>query len=101
MSIIGIWPRSFCKMLIHLWPCLGIGAEYPGQSLPTYSSMAASVHKLQLVHSATSMIMFHFFMASLRRHQIRFLERALDLFVLLHAGERSRHVFGTTVPQFD
>src|SRR6185369_8210587 len=24
--------------------------------------MAASVHKLQLVHSATSMIMFHFFM---------------------------------------
>jgi hypothetical protein len=27
--------------------------------------MAASVHKLQLVHSATSMIMFHFFIAVL------------------------------------
>src|SRR5438105_6561799 len=27
--------------------------------------MAASVHRLQLVHSATSMIMFHFFMALL------------------------------------
>src|SRR5580704_2042099 len=61
MSIIGICPRSFCKMLIHLWPCFGIGAESPGQSLPTYSSMADNVHRLQLVHSATSMIMFHFF----------------------------------------
>src|SRR4051794_10780286 len=28
--------------------------------------MAASVHRLQLVHSATSMIMFHFFIASLQ-----------------------------------
>src|SRR5512143_1270744 len=27
--------------------------------------MAASVHKLQLVHSATSMIMFHFFIVDL------------------------------------
>ena len=29
--------------------------------------MAASVHRLQLVHSATSMIMFHFFIVELRR----------------------------------
>src|SRR5215204_1135572 len=36
-----------------------------GQSLPTYSSMVASVHRLQLVHSATSMTMFHVFMTSL------------------------------------
>src|SRR5262249_55386595 len=36
-----------------------------GQSLPTYSSMVASVHRLQLVHSATSMIMFHFGMGLL------------------------------------
>src|SRR6202140_2822514 len=62
MSIIGTCPRSFCRMLIHLWPCRGLGLLEPGQSLPTYSSMAESVHRLQLVHSATSMIMFHFFM---------------------------------------
>src|SRR5262252_4331257 len=60
MSIIGTCPRSFCRMSIHLCPCLGIGAAYPGQSLPTYSSMVASVHRLQLVHSATSMMRFHF-----------------------------------------
>src|SRR3954470_4625671 len=29
--------------------------------LPTYSSIADSAHNWQLVHSATSMIMFHFF----------------------------------------
>ena len=46
MSIIGTCPRSFCRMLIHLWPCCGIGAAIPGHSLPTYSSMAASVHRL-------------------------------------------------------
>jgi hypothetical protein len=23
----GTWPRSFWRMLIHLWPCFGIGAE--------------------------------------------------------------------------
>src|ERR1700730_18004198 len=101
MSIIGIWPRSFCKMLIHLWPCLGIGAEYPGQSLPTYSSMAESKHRLQLVHSATSLIMFHFFLASLRRYQMRFLERALDFLVLLHRREHRRHVLDAAVPQLD
>ena len=59
MSIIGTWPRSFWRMSIHRWPCFGIGAAYPGKSLPTYSSMAASAHSWQLVHSATSMIMFH------------------------------------------
>src|SRR5262249_3909754 len=65
MSIIGTCPRSFCRMLIHLWPCLAIGREEPGQSLPTYSSIVASVHRLQLVPSATSMIMFHFFIVLL------------------------------------
>src|SRR5215831_19743193 len=73
MSIIGAWPRSFWRMSIHRWPCFGIAAAYPGQSLPTYSSMVASVQSWQFVHSATSMIMFHFFMVSselciLRRH---------------------------------
>src|SRR6516162_4203400 len=63
MSIIGTCPRSFCRMSIHLCPCFGIGALEPGQALPTYSSMTASVHRLQFVHSATSMIMFHFCMA--------------------------------------
>src|SRR4051812_7950593 len=38
-----------------------MGAATPGHSLPTYSSMADSVHNWQFVHSATSMIMFHFF----------------------------------------
>ena len=47
-------------MSIQWWPCRGIGAATPGQSLPTYSSMAASAHSWQFVHSATSMIMFHF-----------------------------------------
>ena len=61
MSIIGAWPRSFCLMSIQRWPWRGIGAATPGQSLPTYSSMADSVHNWQFVHSATSMIMFHFF----------------------------------------
>src|SRR3972149_66989 len=65
MLIFGSCPRSFCRVLIHLWPCFGIGGEWPGNSLPTYSSMAASVHRLQLVHSATSMIRFHFFIAYL------------------------------------
>src|ERR1700693_4372787 len=79
MSIIGAWPRSFCRMLIHRCPCRGIGAAYPGQSLPTYSSMAASAHSWQLVHSATSMIMFHLdivvlafqFVARMKRSVIR------------------------------
>src|SRR3972149_3966779 len=69
MSIIGSCPRSFCRMLIHLWPCFGIGAEYPGNSFPTYSSMAASVQRLQLVHSATSIIMFHLFIVCLASFQ--------------------------------
>src|SRR5258705_1203059 len=64
-------------MLIHLCPCLGIGAAYPGNSFPTYSSMVASVHRLQFVHSATSMIMFHFFMA-LSYLGLSFVMRGLD-----------------------
>src|ERR1700709_1985975 len=62
MSIIDPWPRSFCLMSIHEWPWRGLGAAPPVHSLPTYSSMAESVHNWQFVHSATSMIMFHFFM---------------------------------------
>jgi hypothetical protein len=61
MSIIGACPRSFCLISIQAWPWRGIGAATPGQSLPTYSSMADSVHNWQFVHSTTSMIMFHFF----------------------------------------
>src|SRR5580700_4505128 len=60
MSTIGTCPRSFCTMSIQRCPCLGIGAETPGQALSTYSSIAASAHNWQLVHSATSMIRFHF-----------------------------------------
>src|SRR5215469_3516713 len=66
MSIIGAWPRSFCRMSIHRWPCFGIGAAYPGKSFPMYSSIAASVQSWQLVHSATSMIMFHLDIYSLQ-----------------------------------
>ena len=61
MSIIGTWPRSFCRMSIQRWPSRGIGAETPGHSLPTYSSIADSAQSWQLVHSATSMIMFHLY----------------------------------------
>src|SRR5215813_13611427 len=121
MSIIGTCPRSLCRILIQRCPCRGIGAATPGHSLPTYSSITASVHRLQFVHSATSMIMFHFCMASLqatrdwtgslpsrrsrfafpssfRRLELRRLERLADLLVLLHAGEGFRHVLGAPVP---
>src|SRR4029079_5918529 len=97
----GTWPRSFCRMLIQWWPCRGIGAATPGHSLSTYSSMVASVHRWQLVHSATSMIMFHFFMLSLRRHQLGLAQRPLDLLVLRHRGKRLRHVLDAAVPHLD
>src|SRR5215510_3739274 len=109
--------------------------------------MVASVQRLQFVHSATSMIMFHFFIVLLsthrrpvgwakslavpsprghgapailptrkcraarlcppygallfRRHQVRFLQRAPDLLVLLHLREGRRHVLGAAIPQLD
>src|SRR5262245_64054817 len=85
--------------------------------------MTASVHRLQFVHSATSMIMFHFCMAILylgtrrhhprkrmttvastslfRRHEMGGLERLADFLVLLHAREGIRHVLGAAVPRLD
>src|SRR6266699_3311156 len=87
--------------------------------------MAASVHRLQLVHSATSMIMFHFFIEatlyhasspgvsrrsrsvatrtalSFRRQQVRFLERAFDFLVLLRGSKSRRHMLGAAIPKFD
>src|SRR5262249_18619959 len=85
-----------------------------GQALPTYSSMTAKVQRLQLVHSATSMIMFHFCMAltflsapgwpfawSLRRYELRGFQRLAHLLVLLHPREGFRHVLGPAVPEFD
>jgi len=38
---------------------------------------------------------------SLRRHQARGVEHALDRLVLLHLGKHRRHVFGAAVPQLD
>src|SRR6266436_2193359 len=38
---------------------------------------------------------------SLRRHQARGVEHALDLLVLLHLGKHRRHVLGAAVPQLD
>src|SRR3984893_10733703 len=70
MSTIGTCPRSFCTMSIQRCPCLGIGAETPGQALSTYSSIAASAHSWQLVHSATSMIRFHFSIIKLPVHHV-------------------------------
>src|SRR5215212_10803802 len=83
--------------------------------LPTYSSMADSAHNWQFVHSATSMIMFHFFMTlrpsrSLRRHKLSGFERTLDLSeflvlrrhgVFLNRGEGFRHVLDAAIPQLD
>src|SRR5579883_3003174 len=99
MSIIGdplvIWPRSFCRMLIHLCPCFGIGLVYPGNSLSTYSSMVASVHRLQLVHSATSMIMFHFFIGGSLRY---FAGTSVGGAFCLRAASCLISAFGSSLP---
>ena len=61
-----------------------------------YIPIAASVHRFRPLSSATSMIMFHFFITSLHRHGSA-PWRPLDFLVLLHHRDR-RHVLRTTMP---
>src|SRR5262245_26408080 len=85
-------------MSIQRWPCFGIGAAYPGNSLPTCSSWLASVQQLQFVHLATSTIRFHFFMRFISISSPRSGRHGVTFFFLFFAS-RNRGL--DRIPLFD